>query len=145
MNIRKIEKNDISLIRPMWEELNKHHGTLSTNFKEHFYSFTFEVRQQQIKKKEDIAVFVAEVENARIGYCIVSVDDKLGEIDSIFIEPEYRKKGIGERLISEAETWLKSKNIEKINISVAEGNESVFDFYYKQGYLKRFTVFEKKA
>ena len=52
MKIVKINKNEIHQIRPMWEELNKIHGQLSTHFKEHFLSFTFEKRMKQIEDKE---------------------------------------------------------------------------------------------
>lgn len=145
VKINKVDKEDIILIKPMWEELNKHHQKLSTNFKEHFSSFTFEDRQKQIEKNDLFAVFIAEDEGNFIGYCIASIDGKIGEIDSIFVNPGYRQKNLGESLMLEAETWLKAQDIEKIHILVAQGNESVFHFYNKQGYKKRFTVLEKTA
>ena len=145
MKIRKIDKKDISLIKPMWQELNQHHWEQSNNFKTHFSSFTFEERHKQIAQKDLFAVFIAENKCSLIGYCIASIDGNTGEIDSLFVNPLHRTKNIGERMMLEAETWLRSKGVEKIRICVTEGNESVFHFYHKQGYAKRFTVLEKKA
>lgn len=144
MNIVKIENENIPQIRSMWEELNKLHGQLSTHFKVHFESFTFEERLKQIENKDSFAVFVAKYESKIAGYCISSVNGEIGEIDSIFINPQYRGKKVGEALMVEAESWLKTKSISKIHISVSEGNESVLGFYNKQGYQQRFTVLEKK-
>lgn len=144
MEITKIDIKELSQIRPMWEELNKIHGKLSTYFKNHFESFSFEERQKQLLKKTYIAAFVARIENLNIGYCIASIENGIGEIDSIYIDQKYRNQSIGESLLSEAEIWLNSKEIDKVRICVAEGNESVFNFYNKQGYYQRFTVLEKK-
>lgn len=145
MKIKKIDKKDILQIRPMWEGLNKLHGKISTYFKDHFHSFSFEVRQKQLEAKECFEVFVAYDQDTNVGYCIASVENDIGEIDSIYVDPKYRNQNIGENLISEAELWLKSNGISKIMIYVAEGNESVFNFYSKQGYYQRFTVLEKKS
>ncbi len=78
------------------------------------------------------------------GYCIASISNEIGEIDSICINPEHQNKNPGKRLIKETEFWLKLQNIVKIHVAVAEGNESSFGFYNKQGYNQRFTVFENQ-
>ena len=145
MKIVELNKNDLPQIRPLWEELNKLHGKYSTHFQKHFRSFTFDDRLKQIEKKESFSVFVAEESSKCVGYCIVSVENQVGEIDSIYIDPQNRNKKIGESLMIVAESWLQSKDVIKIHISVAEGNESAFGFYNKHGYYQRYTVLEKKA
>ncbi len=145
MGIIQLDKKDIFLIRPLWEELNNLHGQVSTHFKDHFESFTFEKRFEQIQNKDAFVVLAAKEGSSYTGYCIASVENKIGEIDSIYIKPTNRKNKLGETLLSSAELWLKSKNVVKILVSVAEGNESVFHFYNKQGYYQRYTVLEKKV
>ena len=145
MKIVEISEKEFDKIQPLWEELNKLHGKFSTHFEEHFRAFTFESRLKQIKRKDSFSAFVAEENSKCVGYCVVSLENQVGEIDSIFIDPENRNKNVGESLINAAESWLKSKGITKIHISVAEGNEAVFGFYNKQGYYQRYTVLEKKA
>ncbi len=145
MKITRIEKENISQIRSLWEELNKHHGQYSTYSKDRFKSFTFQKRLEMFEHKESFAVFAAKDKSNIVGYCIASVEGNDGEIDSLYVNPQFRNKSIGDALLEEAEKWLNTKPIKTVYISVAEGNESVFNFYVKQGYHKSYTTFEKKA
>ncbi len=67
----------------------------------------------------------------------------VGEIDSLFVQDSYRKTGLGDRLIEAAEKWLSQKRVQKIHISVAQGNEGAFGFYNNHDYQIRYTVLEK--
>ncbi len=129
MQISKLDINTIETIRPLWEALNLLHKERSTHFKDHFEAFSFDQRLEQFKDRDEVAVFIAKKNPDIIGYCIASVKDRTGEIDSIFMLAEYRRTGIGDRLMGKAETWLNSQAIDKIHISVAQGNESAFGFY----------------
>lgn len=113
--------------------MNKHHSQHSTYFKEHFKSFIFEKRIEEFKNKDAIGVFVAKENSDLIGYCIASLKEQSGELDSIFIDPIHRNKKVGESLVEKAESWLKEKGAVKIIVCVAEGNESAFGFYSRQG------------
>ncbi|MCP4021361.1 MAG: GNAT family N-acetyltransferase [Desulfobacteraceae bacterium] len=145
MEIIRLEMKNILQIRPLWDELNRLHAKQSAHFKEYFESFTFDMRLKQFIDRDALAVFVARDETGLIGYCVASVKKKTGEIESIFILPDYRKKDLGQRMMEQAESWLKTKKIAKIQLCVAEGNESAFGFYEKQSYNQRYTVFEKSV
>ena len=45
--------------------------------------------------------------------------------------------------MEEAEAWLNSHNITRIQISVVEGNHAAIKFYQGNGYCKKTTVLEK--
>ncbi len=48
-----------------------------------------------------------EATRQRVGYCISSLDhDLAGEIESIFVLPEYRGLGIGKELMRRTLQWL---------------------------------------
>lgn len=133
MEIVKLKFKNIHCIRPLWEELNRLHENNSDYFKAHFAAFTFERRLAQLKDTDGIAVFAAKDSgngDRFTGYCIASTKDRTGEIDSIFVVPDHRKTGLGNLLIDRAESWLKTQDIDKILISVAQGNESAFGFYH---------------
>jgi len=144
MNIIKLDRKRITDIKGLWEELNALHGRLSQNFKEHFDSFTFEDRVRQLEEKSNLSLFVADDKGTYVGYCIVTSDKRKGEIDSIYIQPIYQGKGIGNQLMMKAIDWLKNRNCRDINIYVAEGNESVLGFYEKYGFKKRAVVLQKR-
>ncbi len=145
MKIIKLEKENLMDIKPLWKELNTLHGKLASNFKEHFDSFTFKSRKNILEKKEKLSIFVASNNGIYIGYCIASIEKEKGEIDSLFIQKEYRNKNIGNQLMKNALEWLSLKGCPVINIHVAEGNELSLGFYEKFGFKKRFTTLQKQV
>jgi diamine N-acetyltransferase len=144
MKIVELEKTEYVKIKVLWEKLNRLHEELSGNFKDHFASFTFEKRMESLLCKEHLIIFAAQDKTNYIGYCIASIDRNKGEIDSIYIDPSHQKQRIGALLIQKALNWLHEKKCKEISVSVAEGNESVLDFYKKFGFHKRFVVLQRK-
>jgi ribosomal protein S18 acetylase RimI-like enzyme len=145
MQIRAITRDEISCIRTLWENLNAYHLLRTTDFKDHFSTFTFEKRIQGLERRDSFIAYVAEVGNESVGYCIATVDGLIGEIDSIFVNELNRGKGIGEKLISLALEWLKGHECETIKVSIAKGNENVLNFYRKFGFAERMIVMQKKT
>jgi hypothetical protein len=45
-------------------------------------------------------------------------------------------------LISYALKWLREQKCETVRVSIAEGNESVHDFYRRFGFAERLTVMQ---
>ncbi|MBN2397048.1 MAG: GNAT family N-acetyltransferase [Deltaproteobacteria bacterium] len=116
----------------------------SKNFKDHFASLTFEKRMQAVFRKDHFAIF-ADADGAGYGgYCIASVEKNRGEVDSLFVNPACRKKGVGAGLMRVALEWLDGKGCAEIYLSVAEGNESVLEYYKQFGFYKRFDLLERK-
>lgn len=144
MKIKEIVRNEIGIIKPLWESLNAHHLSRSTHFKDHFSKITFEKRMDGLKKRERLITYIAEDKGESIGYCIASVDGLTGEIDSVFVSEPYRGRRVGEKLISYALKWLESQKCATINVSIAEGNENVLGFYRRFGFEERLIVMQKK-
>jgi ribosomal protein S18 acetylase RimI-like enzyme len=81
-----------------------------------------------------------------IGYCVTTINpEKQGEIESLFIEKEYRGMGIGDNLMARALAWLKTMSVQKTILGVAEGNESVFPFYRRYNFYPRVTILWQKT
>jgi GNAT superfamily N-acetyltransferase len=139
-----ISKNQFTLIKPLWEQLNEMHYNDSRFFKEHFRNFTFEQRIEKYSHldAENIRIEIVKQEDIPAGYCISSIEGGTGEIDSIFIDETLRKLGYGTILVNNSIKWLKVKACTKILVSVAEGHESVFEFYQKFGFSPRLTYLQ---
>ena len=141
----------IERIRDLWHELNTHHASVSKYFASHFNSFTFDTRIASLKKKAkdgEVFLFIAVDKSStkEIGYCISSVDSQMqGEIDSIFIQPDYMSKGIARELLNHALEWFNANQVNDISIGVAYGNEETFKFYAKFGFLPKVTILQKKS
>ena len=125
---------DLDFVKPLWEKLNHLHLELSQHFKSRFQCKTWEQRKSDlILKSREIRVdYVTDGRDCIIGYCISTLDkenEKNGEIDSIYIDEDYRKTGIGKQLMNNAVDWLILKGTETQRLEVGAGNEQVLDFY----------------
>ncbi|NLZ49473.1 MAG: GNAT family N-acetyltransferase [Clostridiales bacterium] len=80
-------------IKYLWHKLNKHHIDKSLYFKEHFLQLNLESRiKKLLENTNDLFVIIAKDSSTaeNVGYCISSqIDNNIGEIDSIYVLPEY--------------------------------------------------------
>ena len=150
--IEYLEKNqnDLDIIRPLWEKLNAHHIILSKYFKDSRTATTFDMRKKQLMEKSyqgALRIDMARDATTKeyIEYCVTSVNqEKQGEIESIYVEKDYRLSGIGDSLMTRALGWLETVTVKKTILSVAEGNEGVFAFYQRHDFYPRVTVLMHK-
>lgn len=138
----------LDLVQPLWEKLNKHHEVNSSYFSDKFRNLKFEVRKNKFIKSNNLQVKIDLIKDIEkdlyVGYCISTINEDLtGEIDSIFVEKEYRKYGLGDKLMNIALEWLNSKQVKTKIIGVAEGNENVLEFYKRYGFYKRRVILEQ--
>jgi len=140
------DQSGLDFVGFLWEKLNEHHRVRSLHFAEHFARMIWDVRKNELLKKSingfmrvDIA---KDVETGKlVGYCISSVTvAKVGEIESIFIEKEYRRSGIGDVFMKKALKWMEGLSVTRIIIGVGAGNEEVFPFYARYGFYPGVTI-----
>ena len=146
------DHSGLDRIKALWEGLCKHHHERSKNFKERYATMTFESRKKDLYKKLGngemfIELAVDSTSERSVGYClsiIVSIPELEGEVESLYIDPAYRGKGIGDVFMKHAMEWLNSRNVKTKRIVVAAGNEEVYTFYAKYGFYPKFTTLEQK-
>lgn len=100
------------------------------------------------------AVFVAEDHNRMVGYvCLwgtVTPDDLDERPDpysfmaELFVRPDYRSRGIGHRLVEEAERYAVECGTYKVELKVLAQNESAVRFYEALGYAPRVVIMSKR-
>lgn len=135
-------------IQPMWEKLNDHHKAKSEHFANRYHDMTFEKRKSKILCSNILAInidmVIEPISNNYVGYCVSTVNNEgVGEIDSIYIDIQFRNYGIGDELMKRALTWLDSNNVKSKIIGVAAGNDNVNVFYEKYGFYKRTVILEQ--
>ncbi|XHH08228.1 MAG: GNAT family N-acetyltransferase [Candidatus Bathyarchaeia archaeon] len=136
-------------IKPLWEGLNEHNLLLSPFFKQHYQSFTFEIRKAELRKKAcqnkmriDFATDKATTQH--VGYLVSSINkEKTGEIDSIFVSPSYRGFGIGDALMKRALAWMDKKGVAAKIVEISVGNEQTLGFYSRYGFYPRKTLLKQ--
>lgn len=145
-----VSPEDLDDIQPLWEKLKKHHQVISTNFSEKYHAADFKIRKQEILDKSvggKLRLEMAEDISTGnyVGYCISSISSQgLGEIDSIYVEENYRSIGIGQELIKRALQWMENERVEDLKIVVAVGNEELLPFYQSFGFYPRHMILENK-
>jgi ribosomal protein S18 acetylase RimI-like enzyme len=120
------------------EALNRLHRERSADFKEHFRTATFERRIEKFLALPDDRLYVraAEDSGAIVGYVVATVSaGGAGEIDSVFIEDEYRARGVGSALMDQALVWLSGRGAAR-SAWGRRGNEETFGFYRRFGFTR---------
>jgi diamine N-acetyltransferase len=138
----------LDFVQPLWEKLNKHHEINSNYFSDRFINLKFNVRKNKFVNDDNLEVKIDLIKDVErdlyIGYCISTINKELiGEIDSLFVEKEYREYGLGDKLMNRALEWLNSNKVKTKIIGVAEGNENVLEFYKRYGFYKRRVILEQ--
>ena len=80
-------------------------------------------------------VTVAEVENTIAGFILTACFENTGHIVTIDVLPEFRRAGVGERLLHAAETSLARRGAREIELETAIDNQPAIQFWKKHGYL----------
>jgi predicted GNAT family N-acyltransferase len=65
---------------------------------------------------------------------LFETENKTAKIGRVVVLPEYRKKGLGRRVLEEAEKWLKELGIKRIEI---DSRDVAVGFYEKLGYTQK--------
>lgn len=80
-------------------------------------------------------VFVAESDDSKIvGYLVCRIDGHVVWAESLFVLPEYRHKGTGSALYSEAERLSEELGGDTVYNWVHPNNDEIISFLQKRGY-----------
>jgi ribosomal protein S18 acetylase RimI-like enzyme len=105
------------------------------------YSTRREVKNyfKWLLKRDPDGVFILEENGRLIG--VVACDSKwiaeeesVLEIHELFVLPEYRGTGAGEKLLDIALKYAKKKGLKKAMLWVGKGNKRAIKFYKKEGF-----------
>jgi ribosomal-protein-alanine N-acetyltransferase len=81
---------------------------------------------------------VAEWEKQVVAFVLASVERRgLGHVVTIDVHPEFRREGIGDRLMHSAEEQMKKRGARRVILEVAIHNEAAIAFYEKHGVVRR--------
>jgi len=139
----------LDLIDALWCKLKEHHKILSLHFAEYLARITFDQRKKELLDKSREGALridlVRDVDTAEIvGYCVSTISgNKQGEIESIYVESDYRQFGIGDNLMKRALRWMDEQSVTRKTIAVSAGNEEVFTFYSQHSFYPRVTILEQ--
>ena len=134
------DEKDLDRIKDLWNKLRLQHQLKSKHFSRDYENIVFEVRKQQLLKKSEKWVFKVDLvfdHDHIVGYCVSSVSNDKGEIDSIYIEEKYRSVGIGDKLMKRALSWMDIMGVKNKEILISVGNDDTIEFYNRYGFYPK--------
>ena len=83
---------------------------------------------------KDHLFFVAERGAKLVGTAMAGYDGHRGWLYAIAVHPDWRRTGLGSRLVRHAEQALASRGCMKVNLQLLASNEATAAFYRSLGY-----------
>lgn len=77
-----------------------------------------------------------ELDGRLVGAVVVTHDSRKGWINRLAVDPAYRRRGFGTRLIAAAEETLRRQGIHVIAALVESDNAASLALFRKQGYIE---------
>ena len=134
-NIRLVRDNEETILDSLFARLIKNDKCYDLNIKDNLTMSGFFSKRV---KDEDSIIFVAVVEDEIVGYIYgyVQNDNKIkieleAYIDSLFVDEEYRKQGIGNNLINKFIEEAKYRGVKYIYVENKVDNEIARFLYEK--------------
>ena len=153
VTIRKAHKDDLKSIQDLNHKLflwdSRSDPTLNTKWP--YEEAGIEYFRKKISGESGIC-FVAVADGKIVGYLTGYMFDKVAaydtilrsELDNIFVEDEFRGKGVGMMLVDDFFAWSKSHGAASVMVSAYYLNERAIGFYKKAGFAPLALKLESK-
>lgn len=78
--------------------------------------------------------FAALLDDKLIAYCGMQIIDYEGFVTNIAVHPDYRRKGIGRKLLKHLIGFAQNNNIASISLEVRQSNTAAIKLYESEGF-----------
>ena len=89
------------------------------------------------RRGANAAVLAGRLDGAIVASVLVGHDGHRGWVYYVAIDPDCRHAGYGRIVMAAAESWLRQRGIEKLQLMVRPDNSQVQAFYQSLGYLEQ--------
>jgi ribosomal protein S18 acetylase RimI-like enzyme len=96
---------------------------------------------EQTLSEEPEGLLIADADNVVAGWAAVRQRDKHpisglkhGHIFHLSVAREFRRQGIGERLLREAEAYLRSRGCDSVHLSMPVDDDAMAELFKRSGY-----------
>ena len=136
-DIIEIKKDNINLIKDLWEKNRIFHQNKTSNFSYQYSNLDFDERMNNIFNSKNIKYYkISAIINKSniVGYCLSIIQGSSGELCTLFVDEQHRNNGLGHLLVDKHLDWLKDNKCESIFVNVLVENESTIRFYESLGF-----------
>lgn len=104
-------------------------------------------------RRDSCRLFVAENDVRLLGFVFAEIegagpgasDPPPAWIHELWVEPEYRRRGIGGRLLAEAEAFFDARDVSRLSVRVESANRDGLEFWGRRGFAERARILERKG
>lgn len=136
---KDITADRIDDVKELWNKNKFFHQKYSDCFSADYIGLNFEDRIIALLKKSKLTkITVAEtMEEKIIAYCMSIVGKtNSGEIATLYVDEEYRRRGIGHHLLKRHFRWFQENDIDDVCVEVLYNNVSAINLYEDIGFRK---------
>ncbi|MBN1386553.1 GNAT family N-acetyltransferase [Candidatus Woesearchaeota archaeon] len=107
----------------------------------------------KMMRQKDKAFFMAEAEGKAIGYAAAEIQknpawcvhDKRGHMFNLYVDRQYRRKGVGQKLTEACLRWFKEKGIRDLMIMHYHFNTEAASLYKRYGFREYIVMLTKQG
>ncbi|WP_432401056.1 GNAT family N-acetyltransferase [Wukongibacter sp. M2B1] len=128
-----ISYDEVEVIKNLWEKNRQYHENTSEYFKESYRYINFDnrIKAFSIFNRDRLKITVVKDKGKYVGYCISTIVDGKGELESLHVDQNSRGEGIGQKLVTKHIEWMRDKNCKVIGVTVSQENKPTINFYKK--------------
>jgi GNAT superfamily N-acetyltransferase len=150
---------DLDAVELLWNALQEHHAQLTPSLggrPPRELPEAWQVRRAKYERwleSPDTFFVIAESDRRPVGYAFVTAGpgyaswvtgERLAELETLSVLPEYRGGGVGSALLQAVWTRLAENRIEDLAITTAAANIDSHRFYEREGFTAGFIVYYAK-
>ena len=133
------DEKELDYVKELWEKLKHQHQSKARYFFQEYENVVFENRKEKLLKKSEkgflrVDLALDSSNEEVVGYCISSISNEIGEIDSLYVEENFHSMGIDDNLMKRALTWMDSEGVENRKVKLFAGNDDTIQFYSHYGF-----------
>ncbi len=132
MNIRPATKRDLETIRALWEEMDEEIGGPA------WVREPWEDERVDVERRlRDAVILLAEEDDQPVGYLGLDFrDPRIAEIQSLYVRPVGRRKGVARALISQASAAARAHGYDHVMLGVLTSNHQALAVYERLGFVE---------
>lgn len=142
VQIRRATTRDIKEILPVWGQLADYHTELDSSFApSRHWPREYGAYLRTLMSRDDAIAVVAKEGTEVVGYAVGRItmlpsffeNRHRGYVHDVFVKEEYRRRGIGRRLVEEVLTWFRRHDVALVELTVAVNNNAI-PFWQRLGF-----------
>jgi len=155
--------DDLDLLEPLWVAVHHRHREAMPELAPYVSDAeTWRARRslyEQLIDKPDTLLLIAFVGDNAVGYGLTHIlpvadswiedtwvtGERVGEIESLSVLPEYRGSGLGSELLDRLERHLHERGVDDVILGALSGNADALRLYQRRGYQPTWLYLSKFA